>query len=690
MLLPLLGGTPAVWNTSMMFYQSLLLLGYFYAHIMTRYLKLRQQLVLHLIFLLAALVTLPIIIPDFFNTPSLHYPIPWLLAALFIIIGAPLFVLCATAPLLQYWFSTTTHREAHDPYFLYAASNLGSMLALLAYPFLIEPLLTLHEQSMGWSITFGILILFIIGCSTFLNPSSITTTKESISLDQPSLRQQLRWILLAFVPSSLLLAVTTYLTTDVASIPLLWVIPLAIYLLTFIITFSHQHILRHDVMLNLQTFSLAIIILLLTIKLSLSFLLIFLLQLLNFFIFAMVCHGELANTRPPTPYLTKFYLWIAVGGLLGGVFNALIAPFIFNTIWEYPIVLALACFLRPLIDKKENKLFSILFSAAILLFSINIGITIFRSPEWFTRIDIYFYLIANFLIMLFAQKPIRYGILISLLLFFGYTILPNPQPSLAQVRTFFGIYKIVTDQPMGINKLVHGTTVHGAQYLQRKKQKLPLTYYSKPLKEIFSILPKHPLNIAAIGLGTGTVACYRRLQDTLTFFEIDPAILQIAQNPRYFTFLQNCPPTKILLGDARLTIQHEPTHFYDIILVDAFSSDAIPIHLLTKEAIQIYLKKLNPTGIIVFHISNRHLKLAPILARIGNELHLQSAQGTFVADSKINLYIYSSQWVVLSRSSQLSHALLRYHEWKILLAHPDTPIWRDDFSNVLSAIVWKN
>src|SRR3990167_5088440 len=365
MLLPLLGGTPSVWNTSMMFYQGLLLLGYLYAHLITRYLTLRNQVIFHVLLLIAALFTLPIVMPAYFTTPSIYYPITWLLTALMLMIGAPLFVLCATAPLLQYWFSTTTHKRAHDPYFLYAASNLGSMLALLAYPFVLERMLTLQEQSITWSMTYGILILSMITCATFLkssNVSPIPTTKPSTLNDQPSWQQQLRWIVLAFVPSSLLLAVTTYLTTDVASIPLLWVIPLAIYLLTFIITFSHQQSLRHGFILSLQPFALAYMVLILTLK-SFSGSLYF--QLVSFFIFAMVCHGELAKDRPPAHYLTKFYLWIAVGGLLGGIFNALIAPLIFNDIWEYAIVLALICFLRPRITQKEKKSFIILFVAIL-------------------------------------------------------------------------------------------------------------------------------------------------------------------------------------------------------------------------------------------------------------------------------------------------------------------------------------
>ncbi|OGT42656.1 MAG: hypothetical protein A3F42_03885 [Gammaproteobacteria bacterium RIFCSPHIGHO2_12_FULL_37_34] len=692
MLLPLLGGTPSVWNTSMMFYQGLLLLGYLYAHLITRYLTLRNQVIFHVLLLIAALFTLPIVMPAYFTTPSIYYPITWLLTALMLMIGAPLFVLCATAPLLQYWFSTTTHKRAHDPYFLYAASNLGSMLALLAYPFVLERMLTLQEQSITWSMTYGILILSMITCATFLkssNVSPIPTTKPSTLNDQPSWQQQLRWIVLAFVPSSLLLAVTTYLTTDVASIPLLWVIPLAIYLLTFIITFSHQQFFHHHFMLKLQPVTLAMMILILTTKISfLSFSAIFLFQLLNFFVFAMVCHGELANHRPSTPYLTKFYLWIAVGGLLGGLLNALVAPLIFNDLWEYPLVLALACFLRPPIKETGNKLFTILFVIIILSFSINIGTALWRIPEVFNRIEIYIYMAANLLVMLYAQQSsFRYGVLVSLLLLIGYVFLqPVTQHALFQTRTFFGTYKITTDQTASVHKLMHGTTLHGMQYTQREKQKEPLAYYGSPLQEVFSVLPTQPLHIAAIGLGVGTVACYRRPQDTLTFFEIDPAVVKIAKNTRYFTFLHLCPPTNIILGDARLTIQHEPDHVYDIIIVDAFSSDSIPIHLLTKEALNIYLKKLKKNGLLALHISNRHLKLAPILARIANNVQLKSVVGFFKVDSNIHPHIHSSQWVVLSRQMKPLQTLLIYPEWKILIAHPNTPLWRDDFSNILSAM----
>ncbi len=698
MLLPLLGGTPAVWNTSMMFYQGLLLLGYFYAFLVTRFLRLSHQVILHLILLALAALTLPIVIPDYLTNPDVHFPIYWLLTALTVVIGAPLFVLCATAPLLQHWFSTTQHRQAQDPYFLYAASNLGSMLSLLAYPFILERFLTLQKQSIDWSIGYGILFLCIMACASFLtfskkNKSNHFSSEKKVA--QPlTWQQQVRWILLAFVPSSLLLAVTTYLTTDVASIPLLWVIPLAIYLLTFILTFSQQPWMSHRLTLQLEPLMIALIMLMLVAltKFSSAFNLVvtLILQLFGFFIIAMVCHGELAKTRPSVDHLTTFYLWMAVGGLLGGIFNALIAPAIFNEIWEYPLVLIFACFLRPLISEKEKTPLIIvgMITTIIIIFSVMVAKTILYAPiDFFLKLEISLFLIANFLILFFTRKPLRYGTLVLILLFFGYFVIQPIHPILSKTRSFFGVYKIIIDNNKGTRQLWHGTTLHGEQYIQPEKQNIALTYYGKPMREIFSILPSSPRQIAMVGLGIGTTACYRRANDTFTFFEIDPAMLKIAENTRYFTYLKKCPPTRTMLGDARLTLNNEPDHVFDIIFLDAFSSDAIPMHLMTEEAVTLYLKKLKENGLLVFHISNRNLNLAPIVTRIAQELKLQSLTGQFYINSKIkNNDETSSKWIILARKPELVISLLQYPEWKIAVANPKIPLWRDDFSNIFSAL----
>ncbi len=690
MLLPLLGGTPAVWNTSMMFYQCLLLGGYWYAHLITRYLNVRYQISLHIILLIVATFTLPIVIPYYFTSPNINYPLVWLLSALTLMIGAPLFLLCATAPLLQHWFSITKHPDAKDPYFLYAASNLGSMLALLAYPFFLERFLTLNQQSIRWSIFYGILILCIAFCASFLQKNNRVDRHNSQRTEKLSLKLQLYWIALAFIPSSLLLAVTTFLTTDVASIPLLWIIPLIIYLLTFILTFSHQTFLRRHFLIRLEPLLIAMVILVLFLmrqNLNFNLLSSFGIQLLGFFVISMVCNGQLAHTRPHVNKLTIFYLWIAVGGLLGGIFNALIAPAIFNDVWEYPLVLLFATFLKPPLSEKKSLFFNFIFTLIVLILSLKI-IFALDIKDLTTKIEIYIFIIANALLVFFNQKPWRYGLAITLLLFFGYFIIPPKYPPLLKVRSFFGTYKITQQKQWGIHMLWHGTTLHGVQFLDPTKQKLPTTYYP-PLQTIFDNISKTPRNIAVIGLGVGSTACYRRPQDQLTFFEIDPVIEKIARDTHYFTYLKLCPPTAIILGDARLTIQKEPPHSYDLIIVDAFSSDSIPMHLLTQEALIIYLTKLKPNGLLVFHISNRYLKLTPILGRLAQQLQLNIIEGQFNPNKIVREKNQESPslWIILSRNSAILLPILeKTPNWQVIKTDPKTPLWRDDFSNIFSTL----
>jgi hypothetical protein len=695
MVLPLLGGSPAVWNTAMMFFQAALLAGYGYAHLSTRFLQPRRQALLHMAVLAAAAISLPVMVPAGWTPPTATTPVPWLIGLLAVAIGLPFIAVSATAPLLQRWFSQSGHAAAADPYFLYAASNLGSLLALVTYPTLVESHLRLSQQSWAWTIGYGLLGLLVAACGLGMRRGTVASTTPSATGVAPTWRQRLHWIALAGVPSSLLLGVTTHISTDVAAAPLLWVIPLALYLLSFVLVFARRPPLRHDWMVKLQPF--VLLPLLVSIWSNIPGWAAFPVHLAAFFVTIMVCHGELSRRRPAAHHLTDFYLCMSVGGLLGGAFNALIAPVIFSTVVEYPLALALACLLRPHLDKGARFGWQDLALPALILATIPL-----RSVAHRLGLDppagqaMMFYL-PPILGVTFALLRRPFGFALAVGATFIATVgLVDRMDVLTHERSFFGVYRVTVDESGRFNLLIHGTTMHGVESRDRGWRDEPQTYYLRqgPLGQVFAAFESagRAGRVAVIGLGAGTTAAYRHPGQDWTFYEIDPVVEQIARDDRYFSYLSDrAAETPVVLGDARLALAHAPERAYDLMILDAFSSDAIPLHLMTREALRLYLDKLAPGGLIAFHISNRMLDLAPVLGNLVADAGAAALIERFrpTAAAEPNLYIMPSDWVVIARAPSDLALLAGDPRWVRLGPSPDHGVWTDDFSNILEVFRWR-
>jgi SAM-dependent methyltransferase len=729
MTLPSLGGTPAVWNTCIVFFQAALLLGYLYAHVLPKWLGVRRHAALHLFLLTVPFLVLPISLAAWHRPPGDTNPIPWLLTMLAGMVGLPFFVVATSAPLLQRWFSETGHAAARDPYFLYAASNLGSMMALLAYPFLVEPHLRLVEQSWIWLTGYALLALLIAGCALCLwraPQQSTSSPVKRIDDAAPAAQEvagsplaarsspitairRLRWIALSFAPSSLLLGFTTYLTTDIAAVPLLWVVPLAVYLLTFILVFASKPLLPHWLMVRLMPLAVLVTLLFLLGETTGAFWLVAPVHFVTFFLVPMVCHGELAADRPAAEHLTEFYLCMSLGGVLGGAFNALVAPLLFDTVAEYPLALALACLLLPrsrvAVDQSLWR-WSDLRAPAVLAalgLIVMLGLREFGpKPGSAYRGPPPSVLLLGALIVLClpsVRRPIRFGLCVAAVLlvhWLGPELGELGERGLHVERSFFGVHRVLVDAERRLHLLQHGTTQHGAQSLEPTRRSEPLTYYhrSGPLGQTFAALAemKKAPAVAVVGLGTGSIACYLEPGQRLTYYEIDPSVLRIATNPEYFTFLSNTRgEVDAVLGDGRLTLAAAPDRRYGLIILDAFSSDAIPMHLVTREALALYASKLTEDGVLVFHISNRYLDLEPVLGDLAAEAGFvcrsqHESRDKIPADELAGGRL-PSHYLVMARRVEHLGSLARDPRWRTVEPRPGARVWTDDYSNIIS--VWK-
>jgi spermidine synthase len=707
MVLPMLGGTPAVWNTCVVFFQAMLLAGYAYAHATTAWLGVKRQVVLHSVIVMLPAFFLPIAIRENWIPPTDRNPTAWLLSLLLVSVGLPFFVVSTTAPLLQKWFSTTRHRSASDPYFLYTASNAGSMFALLSYPLLVEPSLRLRDQSKLWAVGYGLLAASIIVCAllTWLR-SGVFGEHGAAQPDSPSSAsspqggelltwgRRLNWLGLAAVPSSLMLGVTTFVSTDIAAIPLLWIVPLVLYLLTFIIAFSDQSTrLRSFTDRAFPLVVLPLVLLLIT-RTTEPALFLIPVHLVAFFVSALLCHLALASSRPSTAHLTEFYLWISVGGLVGGLFNTLLAPRVFYGIAEYPMAIALACLLRA--TQAEGRTHGKwaaerairVVAAGVLAAGI---LTLGPRLRFTERVILALLGFPLFLSFSVSRLPGYFAAAVSVLLAAGL-LYDNTGIVLHSERTFFGVYRVLNDANGHFRSLYHGTTLHGRQSLDPAKESEPLTYYHRksPIGQLFSALADRLAagHIGVIGLGTGTLAVYSTPDQRWTFYEIDPAVVRISQNPAYFTYLKNARALlHIQQGDARLSLRLSSPRAYDLLIFDAFSSDAIPVHLMTREALMLYQTVLAADGVLAFHISNRHLKLEPILARLAAEEGLVAlVQIDQITAEDVAMGKGSSQWVVMARTLADLRSLSIDSRWTRARAQQNTPLWTDDFSNILSVL----
>ena len=708
MVLPRLGGSPAVWSVAMVFFQSLLLGGYAYAHFLMQLRNRTIPVAIHLVLLAVAMLTLPLSISSGWGDPPTSGYAPWLLGLFAVSIGLPFFALAANNPLLQAWFVRTGHPNGPDPYFLYASSNIGSFLALLSYPVLLEPMFALRTQNLLWTGGYGLLIVLIAGCGVLLLRSpgreAADRETEATPAPAPSWVLRARWIFLAAVPSGLLIAVTAHISTDVAAAPLLWVLPLSLYLLTWVLVFQSRPLLPHKWMLMAQPLAITGVIVLLAVGGERNLLTTLGGNLLCFFIIAMACHGELARTRPAAKYLTGFYVGLSFGGMVGGLFAGLIAPFTFSWVAEYPILAALAVLCRPPAEERLqnwNRWFwPLLVIIAMLLIAptYNNGKLYAWLEEQRVYVIIVVAMIGMILTVLRVTGTAKFAgiIVLALVLVRAY---PADDGRVETVRSFFGVHKIVVTPNGQYHVLMHGTTIHGAEKFQNDDgtpvtgRPEPITYYHKDggIGQAIAAIRERkgaPLRVAVIGLGSGTLTCASEPGETWKFFEIDQSMVDTARDPKYFSFIQSCAPDlKPVIGDARLTFAREPDGIYDLIIVDAYSSDAIPIHLATEEAMEIYKDKLAPQGAVVMHVSNRHLELSSVVVGIADANDLKS--WVYSEDSnRESEYIFATSVVVSAREEADVGKLASSEQWALTETEENQRVWTDDYSNVLGA-VWR-
>ncbi len=696
MLLPLLGGAPSVWNTCMVFFQSLLLAGYAYALLISQRLSLRNQAIVHALLLLAAGLVLPFALSDrvLASLPTQSSPILWLLTTLVVTVGPPFLLLSATAPLLQRWFSHSTHKAARDPYFLYAVSNAGSMLALLGFPFLLEPAFAIRTQSLVWAVGYAILVVLIITCALLLNARRAASNDTYTAVAQPEVKietpQRFEWVMLAFVPSTLMLGVTTFIATDVASVPLIWIIPLALYLLTFIIAFGNKQIIKLPVTSILFVVTLVVLGSFIILSPPISVWVTITLHLLVFFFAALVSHQRLAQSRPHVSKLPEYFLWIAVGGVLGGIFNALVAPMIFSTPFEYPAAIILACLIRPVTTQEQNtkSWLRITFPTFIFVLTFGLALTIPRLQLSGKVENGLVLLLPLLLCFVFTfRRPFVFALSLASLMFASIPYSNASVQTLTTQRNFFGVWRVTTSSNEDFRRLYHGSTVHGVQMNDESRKCESTSYYhrSGPVGDIFEVYDSRPamMPVAATGLGSGTIGTYSRAGEEWDFYDIDPAIVRIASDPTYFTYISNCTKGsyRMILGDARLRLREAPAGKYGLLIMDAFSSDSVPAHLLTTEAMDLYLGKLSADGMIAFHISNRYLNLEPLLSGLSK----RSGLSAFIRKDQDHSLVgkYPSVWVVMARNDAALGSIANDPRWTRVQGDM---VWTDDFSNILSLL----
>jgi SAM-dependent methyltransferase len=646
LILPRFGGSAAVWATCLAFFQCALLLGYLYAYLTTRHLATAQQGSLHITLLLVSLCFLPIAPHALIRVLDGNHPAGHILLVLSASIGLPFILLSATSPLVQAWHART--EEGSEPYHLFALSNFASLLALLSFPFLIEPRFSSHQQSLLWSALFA---AFVAICSLTARLASRTapadppmpTTELAETTSAPGPRDKLLWLSLSACGSMLLLSITNHITENVAPVPLLWVLPLALYLLTFTLAFQRRSLYSRWLMARLLGVTLGSLGYAIydpsyteSIQVSVP------LFCGGLFVCCLFCHGELAKRRPAPHHLTTFYLMISLGGALGAIFVGLLAPFLFAALYEFPLTLCLTALV-----------------AAVALW-----------PEgWLERI------------FWSALTVIMAAILV-------YNVHSYKKNDIQTVRNFYGGLRVKQlhdwlKQPY--RELYHGKIEHGAQFLNPPKSLLATTYYSADsgvgiALHQFSGAPKR---VGVIGLGAGTLAAYGNAGDYFRFYEINPLVVSIAKN--WFSYLRDTPAkVDIAMGDARLSLAAEPSQQYDVLAVDAFSGDAIPVHLLTKEAFALYLRHLKPGGILAVHTSNTYLDLAPVVQLLADDAHYPVRLITNGDD--LRKLIDSSDWVLVTRNEDFLRGLDATTLQEQITVPSHLRLWTDDYNNLFQIL----
>jgi SAM-dependent methyltransferase len=699
MILPQLGGSPAVWNTCMAFFQTALLAGYLYAHLLQRLRSVTAQVVVHLCLLGVAALALPIAVTHAFGPPPVGAPVLWLLRVLVVSIGAPFALLSATAPLLQTWYARAARgdSQAANPYVLYAASNLGSMLALLAYPTFVEPLLAVHVQTLAWTFVYCVFGALMAGVGVLVwreaPPVPMPARMSAADTATPTWRERILWLLLAAAPSSLMLGATTYISNDVASVPFFLVIPLALYLLTFIISFQAEPLISRERALLWQTVFVAMAAGLICVNTT-SLIAHLLTYTGAFFFSALVCHQRLATRKPAVRHLTEFYLLLSLGGVLGGMFNAFLAPVIFSRVVEFPLVLVLTVLARP-------RLFAT-FSprlAALAVAGIAIAVAIAfvpNAPEW-RFLPVVLAIMGAVIAGIVSSRRLLFAAVAGTLCAVAILVPPDKYANLLTARSFFGVHRVTLgfEPALGgeLHLLFHGTTIHGAQPQVAAQHCRTTTYYatSTPIGQTYAnVLSRHPsARIGVVGLGVGTVAAYTRAGDTMRFFEIDPEVERIARDPRYFTYLSGCAKgaVDVVLGDARLTLAREAPASYDLLQLDAFSADNVPTHLLTVEAFRLYLRTLKPDGVILLHLTNRNLSLEAPAAAAAKEAGAFALMQNFVPPATAPLIAAApTQAMLVAKSPAALAAFTHDKRWRPARDR-GVRAWSDDYTNVIGALI---
>jgi hypothetical protein len=707
MVLPVLGGSPAVWSIALVFFQTLLLAGYGYAHLLARHASTRTAMAVHLLLILAAASCLPIGLPEAWARAPAEGEAFWLLGLFTVSVGLPFFAVAANGPLLQAWFARSGHPRAGDPYFLYAASNVGSFAALVAYPLTVEPFMRLHDQASAWFAGFVALAVLIGGCGLAGGSGELLRTRPANAPGAEAAgsavawRDRAVWVALAFVPSGLLVSVTAHVSTDIAAAPLLWVVPLALFLLTFVLAFRDRELVRPSTLARLQVWGTAFALMNMVASWWLSVSLA--LHLALFFVNALLCHGALYRRRPVAARLTEFYVCLSLGGALGGIACGLVAPHAFSRVIEYPILIAAALCCRPGFFGADRRTWireggraSLTCLAAVAAVHAAAGALLPAD-----KVGLMAMLVPVALLMVAWRTP-QQAAPAALAALVVSTFFADPSRGEA-FRSFFGVNKVLKSGDGKFLLLAHGTTVHGAVRIVNEDGTLasgrpePTTYYTyegaigSAIASIREARGGRLGAVAAIGLGSGSLACHVAAGEAWTFFEIDRAVLRIASDPRWFRFLSECAPgVPVRLGDARLTLADEPGG-KGLIVVDAFSSDAIPAHLITKEAIGLYLSRLDEAGVLVVHISNRHLDLSRILARAGAEQGL----ATYVLreteqEPQERRFRAPSIVAALARDPAHLGRIAQEGAWRRIAPDMARRPWTDDFSNIVQAILDKS
>ncbi|OGK06958.1 MAG: hypothetical protein A2W80_19305 [Candidatus Riflebacteria bacterium GWC2_50_8] len=784
-LLPYLGGVPAVWTTCMLFFQFALLAGYIYAEKSVRYLGCQRQSILHLLLMTGAFTLLPLNIDTSGAGAAVNNPTGWLLARLAGSIGILFFMISANAPLLQRYYSETGQSDSADPYFLYAASNVGSLLALLSYPFVLEPLLRLSQQRLLWSALYALQTILVLICcillwkgsvkskvtetdqcgttgepghdnlaigesatKTVFEERSVSVTKtdrapEITDVDdlfnnivreqelatlkaqdhtRPTWKKALFWCLLGFVPCSAMLSVTTHMATDIASAPMLWVFPLALYLVSFVLVFARSGYWRG---IKWERYMFPIVVLAMLFyhfRIVERTWLIIPLHLLAMFLICMYFHARLAKERPPVIQLNSYFVWMSVGGILGGIFNGLLAPLFFTTQSEYIVTLLTAACLSSFMAKSY---YDPEYSMARRILVAATFMSLLVLPGWLEEVNLSKLLSESGMFMTFLSLFLIYAfnnfrkaaapllIVIALTAFMQN----SADPRLVMVdRSFFGILRVtrlandgkVVDPDLKIEGvkdifycLSHGTTLHGVERkVDNMRMSYPLAYYARegPVGSVFRVgqINRAFKNIGVVGLGCGTLAWYGRAWQNFDFFEIDPKVVEIATNPEYFTFLSNSKARiRHIIGDARVSLQNVPDNFYDLLIIDAYSSDAVPVHLMTREAVELYRSKIKQDGMLLFHISNRFFKLSPVIKRICDEIGiacLRSYDEPSTYSTRYDWYDYDqlcrSDWIAAGNPKHLE-SLKLYAKWDEVELQPGYSLWTDDYANLLQVYMWR-